>query len=137
MGHHIARRNIVAGQNVQAERLHRLHLRVRKGVITPLMALVLDLDTDGAAVVVGDAVPRRFASLPGTVLFFDHLNNGSLQIDKVLAGNLYVGVAKPLQCGLGAHHSGVMQYKHANGRPAWALVVAGCGAPDMGQLGAH
>ncbi len=46
MGHNVARRDVVARQNVEAEGLNRVHLRVWKGVIAPFVALVLDFDAN-------------------------------------------------------------------------------------------
>jgi hypothetical protein len=106
------RRDGVALQDIDAERLDGLHLDIRKVWIVEVVAGIMDLDADGARIEIRLSGPKALPGMPCPHVFRDELRHDAVRVDQIVARHLGLLAGEPVERSLGRIHAGIMQDEH-------------------------
>ena len=123
-------RDAPARDDVAAQRLDRLHLRLREFAVAPFVAGIDDLDPDRDVVQTVLAEPARNPGMKGAAFLGHQPPDRAVLLDEIMRADLGLRVAQPVERGFGALHAGIMQHQHVDrahiGRLAAAAVIGRC-----------
>ena len=125
MRQHPLRRDRIAGENIARQRDYGVDLRGGKRREPELMAAIDDFDADRTGVDVGLSLPVATAGMPRAERFRHHLDDASVLMNDVVAGDLALRIAQPVLGTLPRFHAGVMQDNHVDGRVRRTVVEVG------------
>src|SRR5437868_15235922 len=106
-----ARRDRMAAQEVTAQLLQRRHLFCGKSPVTPFVAGIDDLDPERDRVEVALTLPAGMPGMKRPPRFWNELPDEAAFLDQIMSADPGRGIAQPVECRRGAHHTGIMQHQ--------------------------
>ena len=135
MADEIARRHLMARQDLQAQIAHRHQLQHRKVAVAEFMPRIDDLDADRPIVQPALAAPAGNPGMPGASPLRHQAQHIPVLVHQIVAGYLRRRIAQPLHRLARGLHAGVMQDHHVDRRTNRPVVLVRTGqvADRQGQ----